>query len=161
MSDRETRVVGDNDVVSLEYTLTVDGEVVDSSEGHGPIEYIQGKGQIIPGLEKEVYGMAVGESKEVVVSPAEGYGEENPEAFVEVPKSEFPPEIPLEVGTPLQLRDQQGQVFDATIAEVKENTVLLNFNHPLAGKTLTFQIKVVDVRPATQEELAHGHVHHH
>ncbi|NPA93435.1 MAG: peptidylprolyl isomerase [Chloroflexi bacterium] len=161
MSDQEKRVVGDNDVVSLEYTLTVDGEVVDSSEGHGPIEYIQGKGQIIPGLEKEVYGMAVGESKEVVVSPAEGYGEENPEAFVEVPKSEFPPEIPLEVGTPLQLRDQQGQVFDATIAEVKENTVLLNFNHPLAGKTLTFQIKVVGVRPATQEELDHGHVHHH
>ncbi len=161
MSEQEKRVVGDNDVVSLEYTLTVDGEVVDSSEGHGPIEYIQGQGHIIPGLEKEVYGMAVGESKEVVVSPAEGYGEENPEAFVEVPKSEFPPEIPLEVGTPLQLRDQQGQVFDATIAEVKENTVLLNFNHPLAGKTLTFQIKVVGVRAATEEELAHGHVHHH
>ena len=157
----EKRVVGDNDVVSLEYTLTVDGEVVDSSEGHGPIEYIQGQGHIIPGLEKAVAGMAVGESKEVAIVPAEGYGEEDPNAFVEVPKSEFPPEIPLEVGTPLQLRDAQGQVFDAYIAEVKENSAVLNFNHPLAGKTLNFSVKVVGIREATPEEIAHGHVHHH
>jgi FKBP-type peptidyl-prolyl cis-trans isomerase SlyD len=160
MSEQGKRTVGDNDVVSLEYTLTVDGEVVDSSEGHGPIEYIQGRGQIIPGLEKEVYGMAVGESKEVAVAPAEGYGEEDPNAFVEVPRSEFPPEIPVEVGTPLQLRDQQGQVFDAVIAEVRDDAALLNFNHPLAGKTLNFHIKVIGVREATAEELDHGHVHH-
>ncbi len=157
----EKRVVGDNDVVSLEYTLTVDGEIIDSSEGHGPIEYIQGQGHIIPGLEKAVAGMAVGESKEVAISPAEGYGEEDPNAFVEVPKSEFPPNIPLEVGTPLQLRDAQGQVFDAYIAEVKENSAVLNFNHPLAGKTLNFSVKVVGIREATPEEIAHGHVHHH
>jgi len=157
----EKRVVGDNDVVSLEYTLTVEGKVVDSSEGHGPIEYIQGQGHIIPGLEKAVAGMSVGESKEVAVSPAEGYGEEDPNAFVEVPKSEFPPNIPVEVGTPLQLRDAQGQVFDAYIAEVKEDSAILNFNHPLAGKTLNFNIKVVGIRAATSEEIAHGHVHQH
>ncbi len=161
MSEQEKRTVSANDVVSLEYTLTVDGQVIDSSEGHGPIEYIQGQGQIILGLEKATYGMAVGESKEVVVPPAEAYGEADPNAFVEVPKSEFPPEIPLEVGTPLQLRDNQGQIFDATIAEIKEDSVVLNFNHPLAGKTLTFQVKVVGIRSATPEELEHGHVHHH
>jgi len=161
MSEQEKRVVGENDVVSLEYTLTVDGEVVDSSEGHEPIEFIQGQGHIIPGLEKAVYGMAVGESKTVTVAPAEGYGEEDPNAFVEVPKSEFPPEIPMEVGTPLQLRDHQGQVFDAFIAEIKEDSAVLNFNHPLAGKTLNFQVKVVGLREATPEELDHGHVHHH
>jgi len=161
MSEQEKRVVGDNDVVSMEYTLTVDGEVIDSSEGHGPIEFIQGQGHIIPGLEKEVKGMALGESKDVEVSPAEGYGEEDPNAFIEVPKSEFPPEIPLEVGTPLQLRDHQGQIFDAHIAEVKEDSAVLNFNHPLAGKTLNFHIKVVGIRAATQEELDHGHVHSH
>jgi len=161
MSEQEKRVVGENDVVSLEYTLTVDGEVVDSSEGHEPIQFIQGQGHIIPGLEKAIYGMTTGESKEVNVAPAEGYGEEDPNAFLEIPKSEFPPEIPVEVGTPLQLRDHQGQVFEAIIAEVKEDSAVLNFNHPLAGKTLNFQIKVVGIREATPEEIAHGHVHQH
>ena len=157
----EKRVIRDNDVVSLEYTLKVDGEVIDSSEGHGPIDFIQGQGQIIPGLEKELYGMAVGESKEITISPAEGYGEPNPEAFMDVPKSEFPPEIPLEPGVGIQLRDPSGQVFDAFIEEVSEDTVRLNFNHPLAGKELNFQVKVVGIREATPEEIAHGHVHHH
>ncbi len=157
----EKRVIGDNDVVTLEYTLTVDGEMVDSSEAHGPIDFIQGQGQIIPGLEKELYGMAVGESKEVVVSPEDGYGQPNPEAFMDVPKSEFPPEIPLEPGVGIQLRDPSGQVFDAFIEEVGEETVRLNFNHPLAGKELHFNVKVVGIREATPEEIAHGHVHHH
>jgi len=157
----EKRVIGDNDVVSLEYTLKVNGKVVDSSEGHGPIDFIQGQRQIIPGLEKELYGMAVGESKDVVVSPDEGYGEVNPEAFLDVPKSEFPPEIPLEPGVGIQLRDPGGQIFDAFIEEVGEDTVRLNFNHPLAGKELHFHVKVVGIREATAEEIAHGHVHHH
>jgi len=159
MSDSEKRVVQDNDVVSMEYTLRVDGVVIDSSEGHGPIKYIQGQNNIIPGLEKEVYGMAVGDEKTVEVPPAEGYGEEDPNAFVEVPKSEFPPEIPMEVGTPLQLRDNSGQVFDAYIAEVRDDTAVLNFNHPLAGKTLVFDVKIVGIREATPEEIEHGHVH--
>jgi len=161
MSD-EKRVVGDNDVVSMEYTLTVDGEVVDSSEGHGPVDFIQGQHHIIPGLEKALYGMAVGETKEITVSPEEGYGQPNPEAFMDVPKSEFPPEIPLEPGVGIQLRDPtSGQVFDAFIEEVGEETVRLNFNHPLAGKELHFQVKVVGIREATPEEISHGHVHHH
>lgn len=153
------RVIGDNDVVTLEYTLTVDGEVVDSSEVYGPISFIQGQHQIIPGLEKALYGMAVGESKRVEVPPAEGYGEPDPEAMLEVPADEFPPEIPLEPGVGIQLRDPSGQVFDAFIERVEGDTVVLNFNHPLAGKTLQFEVKVVAIREATPEELAHGHVH--
>lgn len=160
MSEQTQRVVGDNDVVTLEYTLTVDGEVVDSSKDHGPIAFIQGQGQIIPGLEKALYGMAVGESKQVVVPPAEAYGESDPEAFLEIPASEFPPEIPLEPGVGIQLRDPSGQVFDAFIDRVEGDTVVLNFNHPLAGKELHFEVKVVGIREATEEELAHGHVHH-
>ncbi len=159
MNEQTQRVVGDNDVVTLEYTLTVDGEVVDTSDVHGPISFIQGRQQIIPGLEKALYGMAVGESKEVVVTPAEGYGEADPEAMLEVPASEFPQEIPLEPGVGIQLRDPSGQVFDAFIERVEGDTVVLNFNHPLAGKELHFAVKIVGIREATEEELAHGHVH--
>ncbi|NPA31371.1 MAG: peptidylprolyl isomerase [Chloroflexi bacterium] len=161
MSDKSEakRTVRDNDVVTIEYTLKVDGEVVDSSEQHGPLSYIHGQGHIIPGLEKELQGMAVGESKEVTVSPEEGYGVEDPNAFIALPKSEFPPTITLEPGVQLQLSDQSGQVYNATIHEVKDDSVVLNFNHPLAGKTLHFTVKVVGLREATPEELAHGHVH--
>ncbi len=153
------RTVKDKDVVTLEYTLTVDGEVVDSSEQHGPVAYIHGMGQLVPGLEKEIEGMAEGETKEVVVTPEEGYGPEDPAAYISLPRSEFPPEIPLEPGTVIQLSDPQGRVYNATIHEVRDDQVVLNFNHPLAGKTLHFTVKVVSVREATPEELAHGHVH--
>ncbi len=153
------RTVRANDVVTIEYTLTVDGEVVDSSAQHGPLSYIHGQGHLIPGLEKELQGMAVGEEKEVTVSPEEGYGVEDPNAFIALPKSEFPPTITLEPGVQLQLSDQSGQVYNATIHEVKDDSVVLNFNHPLAGKTLHFTVKVVGLREATPDELAHGHVH--
>ncbi len=153
------RTVQDRDVVTIEYTLTVDGEVVDSSEQHGPVSYIHGTGQLVPGLEKEITGMSVGESKDITVTPEEGYGPEDPEAYLAFPRSEFPPEIPLEPGTPIQLSDSQGRVYQATIHEVKDDQVILNFNHPLAGKTLHFRVKVVGLREATPEELAHGHVH--
>ncbi len=157
--DSPKRTVKANDVVTLEYTLTVDGQVVDSSEQHGPVSYIHGVGQMIPGLEKAIEGMAVGDSKEVVVPPEEGYGPEDPEAFISIPRNEFPPTIPLDVGTGVQLSDPQGRVFNAVIHEVADDHVVLNFNHPLAGKTLYFTVKVVGLREATTEELAHGHVH--
>ncbi len=157
--DTSKRTVQANDVVTIEYTLRVEGEIVDSSAEHGPLAYLHGHGQLIPGLEKELEGMAVGESKEVTVAPEEGYGHEDPQAFITLPKSEFPPTIALEPGTQLQLSDQSGQVYNAVIHEVKEDSVVLNFNHPLAGKTLHFTVKVVGLREATPEELAHGHVH--
>jgi FKBP-type peptidyl-prolyl cis-trans isomerase SlyD len=151
--------VHDNSVVTMDYTLEVDGEVVDSSHASEPIQFIQGQGQIIPGLEQELYGMRSGESKTLVIEPGLGYGEVDQEAFADIPREEFPSDIPLEKGITLQLRDQQGDVLDAFITDVKDDTVRLSFNHPLAGKTLNFQVTVLEVRDATQEELAHGHVH--
>jgi FKBP-type peptidyl-prolyl cis-trans isomerase SlyD len=146
-------------VVSMEYTLTVDGEVLDSSEEDGPIEFIQGKGNIIAGLEKELTGMKVGESKTVKVSPQEGYGEYDPEAVEEVPLSDFPRDIPLETGVELSVEDEDGEAMSAVILEVGKDDVTLDFNHPLAGKELIFNVKIASLRAATEEELEHGHVH--
>lgn len=159
MNEMRTARVEDDVVVTLDYTLTVEGEVIDSSEGSEPIQFIQGRGQIIPGLERELYGMGVGDKKNVTVLAIEGYGEEDPDAFADVPRHQFPPQIPLEPGVEIQLRDEQGQVMDARIHSVETDSVRLNFNHPLAGKDLNFEVTVVDLRQATGDELAHGHVH--
>ena len=156
---QEPRVVSDGMVVTLDYTLTVEDQVIDSSKDGEPIQFIQGQQHIIPGLEKELYGMSEGEEKEVVVSPAEGYGEVEPDDGMDVPKSEFPAQIPLEPGTELQLRNEEGETINARITSVGPDAVHLDFNHPLAGKELHFSVEVVDIRPATEEELEHGHVH--
>lgn len=151
--------VADDVVVSLDYKLTVDSEIVDSSEGDDPIEFLQGHGQIIPGLEKALYGLKVGDEKSVSISPADGYGEIEQEAFIQLPRAEFPADIPCQVGISIQMQDEHGEILDARIAEITDETLTLDFNHPLAGKTLNFEVKVVDLRAATEEELAHGHVH--
>lgn len=151
--------VQDGHVVSMDYTLQVDGEVLDTSSGHEPLEFLQGAGNIIPGLEQELYGMAIGESKKVIVQPDEGYGTLDPEAFVEVPKEQFPPTIPLETGIEIQVTNQDGQPMSARIDSVSEDSVKLDFNHPLAGKELHFDVTVVSLREATDEESEHGHVH--
>lgn len=148
--------ISDGKVVTLHYTLKVDEEVVDTSEGREPIQFVQGKEQIIPGLEAEIYGMSTGESKEVVIEPEKGYGELQPEAGMEVPKEEFPEEIPLEPGTELQLRNQNGEIINARIDSVEKDNVILDFNHPLAGKDLHFDVEVVDVREASADELSQG-----
>lgn len=152
--------VADNIVVSLDYTLTVEGEIVDSSEGSEPIEFIQGYGQVIPGLERELYGMQIDESKDVTVNAKDAYGEIDPSAIVDVPRSEFSPEIPVKPGVQLQVKDNEGNVMDARIVEANENTVRLDFNHPLAGKQLQFHVTVVNLREASEEEIEHGHAHH-
>lgn len=151
--------VEDDVVVTLDYTLTVDGEVIDTSEEEGPIQFIQGNGHIVTGLERALYGMKVGDTKELVVSAADGYGEEDPSAIADIPRAEFPPEIPLEAGVELQLTDKEGEELEAYIVSVSKDTVRLNFNHPLAGKELFFAVQITDLRLATPEELDHGHVH--
>jgi FKBP-type peptidyl-prolyl cis-trans isomerase SlyD len=157
-TDKPTSVE-DNVVVTMDYTLKVEGEVVDTSQDSEPLQFIQGQGQLIPGLERELYGMEVGDAKDVVVRAAEGYGEEDPAAFADIPRSEFPPQIPLEPGVELQLTNQDGEQMQAYIESVGNEDVRLNFNHPLAGKELHFQVEVVDLRQATPDELDHGHVH--
>jgi len=146
-------------VVSMEYTLTVDGEILDSSNDAGPLQFLAGYDNIVPGLEREMVGMKIGESKDVVVLPVDGYGEFDEDAFMEVPRSEFPTDMELEAGLEFYVSDEDGQHQMAFVASFNEEVVRLDFNHPLAGAELQFNVKVVGLREASQEELDHGHAH--
>ena len=149
-------------VVSLDYSLRLDdGDVIDHSSDGEPLEFLQGSGQIISGLEQALYGMRVGEEKQVTVQPADGYGEMDPEGVQFFPASAFPENMELEVGMALQAQDNSGHVHTVYVSDVQEDGVMLDFNHPLAGETLHFQAKIAGLRPATDEELAHGHAHAH
>ena len=151
--------VQNNVVVSMEYTLHVDNEEIDSSKGQDPLQFLVGHGNIISGLEREMMGMKVGESKDVIIPPADAYGEFDEEAFMNVPRGAFPNDIPVEEGAELTVRDDAGQSRYARIDAVEGDTVTLNFNHPLAGDELHFNVKVISLREPTAEELEHGHVH--
>ncbi|MDE2058687.1 MAG: peptidylprolyl isomerase [candidate division NC10 bacterium] len=134
--------------VKLEYRLSDEkGAVLDTNEGKEPLIYTHGQGQIIPGLEKALGGLHVGDAKHVVVSPDEAYGPIRPEAFVEIPKERIP-EKSQTVGAHLVAQGKDGQPLHAFVKEVKEKTVVLDTNHPLAGKALTFDIKIVGVEAA-------------
>jgi len=153
--------VKDHEVVAINYKLTVEGEVLDSTnpDGSEPLEYIHGIGQIIPGLEKALSGMTIGESKTVTVPPEEGYGPMDHDALVWLERGEFPENMPLELGMQIQLEDDEGHIHLATVIELEEERVQLDMNHPLAGQDLTFDVTVASLRAATKEELDHGHVH--
>lgn len=140
--------VGDNMTVQFEYTLTVGQQIVDSSQGKGPMNYVHGRGEIIPGLEREMSGMRAGDSKEITVKPQDAYGQASPAALLEVPRTQLPQGTEPQVGMILSGRDPQGHAFQARISEIKEKSVMLDMNHPLAGKTLHFKVKVLDVSPA-------------
>ena len=132
--------------VALEYTLSDDaGTVIESNKGKQPMSYIHGKSQIIPGLEKELSGMKVGEEKKIQVKPEDGYGPVNPDAFQEVPKDKLPPEA-LKVGTMLMAQGPQGQGIPVRVHEIKDTTVIMDFNHPMAGKTLSFDVKISEIK---------------
>ena len=146
-------------VVSMEYTLQVENEEIDSSKGQDPLQFLVGHGNIISGLEREMMGMKVGESKDVVIQPADAYGEFDDEAYMDVPRGDFPKDLPIEEGTELTVRDESGQSRYARIDAIDGDTVRLNFNHPLAGDELHFNVKVVGLREPTSEEMEHGHVH--
>jgi FKBP-type peptidyl-prolyl cis-trans isomerase SlyD len=131
--------------VKFDYTLTVDDKLVETSKGKSPLEYNPGRGEIISGLEKELMGLKAGDAKTVVVKPEEGYGVLRADAFREFDRSQLPKGMDPKVGMMLEMQDEKGTSFPAKLAEVKEKTVKLDFNHPLAGKTLTFDVKVVSV----------------
>jgi FKBP-type peptidyl-prolyl cis-trans isomerase SlyD len=131
--------------VILEYTLKLDDQsVVDSNVGGEPLKVTQGKHEIIPGLEKALEGMTAGEKKRVTLNPAEGYGTVDPKAFQEIDKKMVPTEA-HKVGTQLEGKTAEGVTVYPRISEVKHDTVVLDFNHPLAGKTLHFDVQVLDV----------------
>jgi FKBP-type peptidyl-prolyl cis-trans isomerase SlyD len=154
-------LVQDEAVVTMAYELTVDGEVIDSSDEiqEESISFIQGLGQIIPGLEEVLYGMKVGETKQVKIEPAKAYGEVDQQAFIWVPREDFPDSISLEVGTVFEMREDNDDTHLARIVELQPDQVQVDINHPLAGKELEFKVEIVALRAATSEELEHGHVH--
>lgn len=146
-------------VVSMHYTLTDDSsDVLDSNRGGEPFSYLHGHNNIIPGLEKALEGVQAGFKSKVTVAPRDGYGETNADAVFEAPREHFPPDMKLEVGARVHADGPNGPIT-LTVVKLTETGAVLDANHPLAGKTLHFDVEITGVRAATAEELAHGHVH--
>lgn len=135
------------DTVRIHYTGKLDdGTQFDSSSGREPLEFALGSGQVIPGFDNAVDGMAVGESKTVTIPPAEAYGDKHPQLVQDVPKSALPPEIEPQVGMQLQSQTPDGQTIPLLITEVAEEKITVDGNHPLAGQDLTFDIELVEIK---------------
>jgi FKBP-type peptidyl-prolyl cis-trans isomerase SlyD len=158
-ADNNPQAVSDGVVVSLAYKLTVDGEVLDEAGAEDAIQFIQGHRNIISGLESELNGMKVGESKKVSVAPEGGYGVVDEESIDDISMSEFPEGVTPEVDMELEIKDEEGNEMFGRVLAIDGDTVTMDFNHPLAGKTLNFDVTIVALRPATSDEIAHGHVH--
>ena len=133
--------------VQMHYSGTLaDGTQFDSSEGRDPLEFQLGSGQIIPGLDEALHGMEVGEKKQVVIEPAQAYGDRDPQRIQAVPREQIPAEIPVEPGTQLQMQTPDGQAIPVMVTESNETEVTIDANHPLAGQQLTFDVEIVDIK---------------
>ncbi len=147
-------------VVDIDYSLHLgDGEVVDQSGPGEPLTYLHGEGEIVPGLESALEGAEAGEHKQVVVPPASGYGDHDPRGVQRVPRQAFPPGFQPEIGMELSAQGPEGDEVAFVIQSVEPDAVTIDLNHPLAGKTLHFDVTVREVRQATPHELEHGHAH--
>ena len=150
--------IQDGVVVIMHYTLKNDqGEVLDSSDGGDALPYLHGANNIVPGLEKQLTGKAVGEALDVVVAPEEGYGVPNPAMIQEVPKDAFPDDAEVAPGAQFLMQGENGQPIPIWITGVTDDTVTIDANHPLAGQSLHFSIKVDGIRAANDQEKAQGH----
>ncbi len=146
-------------VVSIHYTLTDDkGAEIDSSRGGEPLQYLEGAGNIIPGLEKEVSQMKAGDKKKVSIPAKDAYGEKRDDMVIDVPRTQFPSDMALKVGDRFRGgADAHAPMF--TIMEIEGDKVKLDGNHPLAGQNLNFDVEVTEARDATKDEVSHGHAH--
>ncbi len=155
-----SNVVASGKVVLFRYTLTNDqGETLDSSDGGDPMPYLHGAGNIVPGLERQMTGKAVGARFQADVPPAEGYGVRDPDGAKVFERNLFPPGAHLAAGMQFMVQDQDGQHMPMWIISVGEDQVHVDFNHPLAGQALHFAVEIVSMRDATAEEIHHGHPH--
>lgn len=153
------QTIGADKVATIHYTLTNEaGKVLDSSRGGSPMAYLHGHGNIVPGLENRLLGAKVGDAFAAVVPPAEGYGEKQGEPQ-SVFRREFPKEMTLQEGMPLRATNSQGEDVVLWIHGIKGDRVFVHTDHPLAGETLRFDVEVMEIRDASAEEIAHGHVH--
>ncbi|MCU0855345.1 MAG: peptidylprolyl isomerase [Rhodobacteraceae bacterium] len=134
------------DTVRIHYSGTLsDGSTFDSSQGREPLQFTVGSGEIIPGLDRAIEGMSVGETKTVTVPAADAYGDHNPDGVQSVPRAEVPDHIPLDPGTQLQVQTGDGRTLPVTVTEVTADAITLDANHPLAGKDLTFEVELVEI----------------
>jgi len=151
--------VADDHVVLFHYVLKDDeGQVLDASGEH-PMVYLHGHSNIVPGLEKQLVGKAVGDEISATVPPEEAYGAYRDDAFQKVPRKEMPKDMDIQVGMPLHFRASDGRIAMLFVTEVQGAWVTVTSNHPLAGKTLHFEVVISSIREATQDEVAHGHAH--
>jgi len=155
--------ISSGSVVSLVYTLRLDDadDVVDQTTNEEPFMYLHGSDSIIPGLEKELEGKKPGQTFSAVISPEDAYGEREEDALFDVDRKELPEEVEkiLVVGLELSVPDDDGEEVEAWVAHIDDEVVTIDFNHPFAGKTLRFEIEILEIREATPEEIAHGHAH--
>lgn len=153
-------LISRNKVVRFDYTLTDDSaKVLDSSEGGEPLTYLHGNGNIIPGLESALEGKRTGESLQVHVAAAEAYGERDDDLVQSVPREMFEDSDSIQVGMQFQSGDPDGNMRVVTVVGTDAGSITVDGNHPLAGVPLNFAVTIVEVRDASAEELAHGHVH--
>ena len=152
--------VGKDKVVLMHYTLKNDaGDVIDSSDGADPLPFLQGHGNIIPGLESALEGSKVGDKLDVSIKPEEGYGERMKDAIQEIPSSALLGVDEVKVGMQLQSQDKDGNAFLVSVTKIEDDKITVDGNHPLAGQTLHFSVSIESIRKAEAEELSHGHVH--
>ena len=146
-------------VVRMHYTLRDErGTTIESSGGREPLAYLHGFGHVIPGLEKALDGSRAGLKTTVTIAPQDAYGEKDPQAVIRAPREDFPEGLTLEPGVEVQAETPDGPIT-FTVVSIEDDEAVLDANHPLAGKTLTFDVEVLEVREGTAEEIAHGHVH--
>jgi len=152
--------VGKDKVVLMHYTLKNDeGDVIDSSDGADPLPFLQGHGNIIPGLESALEGSKVGDKLDVSIEPEEGYGLRMQDAIQEIPSSALQGVDEVKVGMQLQSQDKDGNAFLVTVTKIEDDKITVDGNHPLAGQTLYFSVSIESIRKAEAEALSHGHVH--
>lgn len=152
--------IGKDRVVAIEYTIkNQDGDVVDSSTGRGPLVYLHGHAQIVPGVEAAIDGLEAGKAVEVWVGPEQAYGDRDPNAIMVLPRASFPAEEELDAGAMFRAFRADGRPVIFSVVESTDEYVIIDANHPLAGQTLHVEVAVLSVRSATEEELLHGHAH--
>jgi FKBP-type peptidyl-prolyl cis-trans isomerase SlyD len=151
--------IADGVVVSIAYVLKVDGQEIERADNSDPIEYLHGASNIVPGLESALNGRKIGDKVSVTVPPDQGYGDYDKTEIEQIDRRDIPGAESLKKGMIVEIEDDTGYIYEATVLEIGKDAVTLDFNPPLAGKTLDFDVEVVSLREADEEELAHGHVH--
>ncbi|GGG53813.1 FKBP-type peptidyl-prolyl cis-trans isomerase [Epilithonimonas arachidiradicis] len=153
-----------NQVVTLKYVLHTNDEngeklFVEETSVENPLTFLYGVGMMIPKFEEEIKNLAIGDTTSFEIAPNEGYGERDPQAVTQLPVDMFQGQELPPVGAILPLSDNQGNNFQAVVLEVTPEAVVVDLNHPMAGRPLFFDVEILNARPATEEELAHGHAH--